>query len=212
MYLKLLKIKINTMLKTPATIYRQPEIKYTTPLYEKYTASHITKTVFTNITMITRRTTYATLNHKKGRAEPISNRTEEILAIKLFNKHPRIIDYQIPLSDKKKDRAGKIDFLYVDKEKHTLVLCELKASNSKESPLKAIYEIYTYYNIVDRTKLLADYNTKYNLDLNSIECAVIAAAASKFYSRCQSTHIKKVMADFSIRLGIVDPNKLTITS
>ena len=94
------------------------------------------------------------------------------ISIKLFNKHPRIIDYQIPLSDKKKDRAGKIDFLYVDKEKHTLVLCELKASNSKESPLKAIYEIYTYYNIVDRTKLLADYNTKYNLEaIKRSECS-----------------------------------------
>lgn len=97
---------------------------------------------------------------KRGRSD-----REENLAIDLFVQSAnegdydhigKILDYQIPLKNKEKDTAGKIDLLSV-KEDNVYIL-ELKKPDSSESMLKCILEGYTYYLTADKNKLLSDFD------------------------------------------------------
>ena len=96
-----------------------------------------------------------------------SNREEEKIAMKLFDasrnkgwifdKIGKIIDYQTPLKDIQTDKAGKIDLLAYNENEKTLRILELKKPDSKETMLRCVLEAYTYLKIVDRDKLLKDF-------------------------------------------------------
>ena len=61
----------------------------------------------------------------------------------------KIIDYQVPLKNKKEDTSGKIDF--ISKRGNNLLLVEIKQKDCNEtSILNAILEIETYFRILDR--------------------------------------------------------------
>lgn len=57
-----------------------------------------------------------------------------------------------------KDDVGKIDLLAYNEKEKTLRILELKKSDSKETMLRCVLEAYTYLKIVDKTKLLKDFN------------------------------------------------------
>ena len=66
---------------------------------------------------------------------------------KTFEEIGEIVDYQVPLKvpGQKSDGRGKVDLLSYSKETNTAYLLEVKVDTSTESPLKAIMEVYTYW-------------------------------------------------------------------
>jgi hypothetical protein len=118
---------------------------------------------FDNIQTITRTSTYCRENHCKIEMDVCnSNRKEEIFAKRLtgltLNELGLIVDYQIPLKGTRADKgAGKIDLISFNHKTNTLYLIELKYKENSETLLRASLESYTYYNIIDRVNLLADY-------------------------------------------------------
>ena len=125
--------------------------------------------LFNEIKLITREKSYKVKTHDGIIKNEESKREEEIIAMKLFDFSQnqgkvfdiigKIIDYQTPLKDTQKDKAGKIDLLaYNEKETpKTLRILELKRPDSKETMLRCVLEAYTYLKVVDKAKLLKDF-------------------------------------------------------
>jgi hypothetical protein len=67
----------------------------------------------------------------------------------------KVIDYEIPLNPTKQDGFGEIDLISVPDPSH-LYLIELKKRDNVETFLRCALEIYTYFKIVDKTKLTHD--------------------------------------------------------
>ena len=101
-----------------------------------------------------------------GNYDPHSSRIEEITAMKLFNhckaggqyaKIGRVLEYQVPLKNKRSDQAGKIDLLAWDG--HVLRILELKKPGvEKETMLRCVLEGDAYLRTVDTAKLIANFN------------------------------------------------------
>ena len=119
------------------------------------------------IPQITRKKDYKVDRHTgettTGNSLATSNRNEEYIALGMFKKNfeyiGEIIDYQTPLKNKRSDRIGKIDLLSYDNCLHML---ELKGQGSKETLLRCILEIYTYWKTVNREKLVSDFGKPKN--------------------------------------------------
>ena len=123
--------------------------------------------LFDNIKPITREKNYKVKTHDGIIKNEKSNREEEMIAMKLFdfsqNKGKvfyiigKIIDYQTPLKNVRGDKAGKIDLLAYNEEEKTLRILELKKPDSEETILRCVLEAYTYLKVVDKAKLLKDF-------------------------------------------------------
>ena len=123
--------------------------------------------LFNKIKLINREGSYRIESHDGKIINQESNRAEEKIAMKLFDysqnkgeifdKIGKIIDYQIPLKNIQTDDAGKIDLLAYNEDTDTLRILELKKSDSKETMLKCLLEVYTYLKIVNKVKLLKDF-------------------------------------------------------
>ena len=105
--------------------------------------------------MIRRTLSYRTYTHD-GVYSLTSNREEEITAMKMFNfcksggcyeKIGEILDYQTPLKDRQRDKAGKIDLLAYDGK--ILRMLELKKPHTGETMLRCVLEGYTYLRTAD---------------------------------------------------------------
>ena len=160
-------------IQRPASFYSQDFINYRgictdvqipyTEIIAEYLIDHLP--VFTSgIPTIHRTASYHAPTHKEKK-NPVSNRTEELIAIDLFNfsqkngyyeKIGKILDYQIPLKNTQHDSAGKIDLIAYDG--NTLHLLELKKPDAPETMLRCLLEIYTYLLTIDTAKLLADFD------------------------------------------------------
>lgn len=160
-------------IQRPASFYSQDFINYRgictdvqipyTEIIAEYLIDHLP--AFTSgIPTIHRTASYRTPTHK-GKKNLVSNRTEEHIAIDLFNfsqangcyeKIGKILDYQIPLKNTLHDSAGKVDLIAYDG--NTLHLLELKKTDTSETMLRCLLEIYTYLLTVDTAKLLADFD------------------------------------------------------
>ncbi len=131
------------------------------------------KTELNNI-KVTRERSYKTKSHT-GKSEfdfdkrPSGERREEKIAHAMYCQYKdvpaefgKILDYQIPLKNKSKDkRIGKID-LISSKEgsklrSKNIYFLELKRDSSKETLLRCILEAYTYSKIIDKEKLCDDF-------------------------------------------------------
>ena len=118
-----------------------------------------------NISTITRNKSY-NCNHK---VKYVDNDSEKILAKNLhyFSKHDnqiysyigKIIDYETPLKNElySKSTEGQIDLLSFSQETNKLHLIEFKKDTNNETLLRCILEIYTYYKILDKEKILIDF-------------------------------------------------------
>lgn len=126
--------------------------------------------LFDNIKMISRESSYKVDSHDGEIKNKNSNREEEKIAMELFNISQKegkkfyiigkILDYQTPLKNKQGDEAGKIDLLAYNKDSDTGILriLELKKADSDETMLRCVLEAYTYLRIVDKAKLLKDFD------------------------------------------------------
>ena len=158
-------------LKDISTLYKEDFINYrgdTIDTKEKYTeviAEWLIKNfnLFDNIKKITRQSSYKVDTHDGKHNNQNSNRLEEIMAIEIFNQKSlnilgEVIDYQTPLKDKLGDEAGKIDIVSYDKDNKIVYLLELKREDSKETMLRCVLEIFTYFKTLDKDKFLEDFN------------------------------------------------------
>jgi len=161
-----------------------------------------------NVKMITRKTSYKTPSHPHIAADSIfyqmehnkfpTDQTEKHMARGvLFERFPaigKIIDFEVPLKNTKADKgAGKIDMLALsthDQSAGTLTLLELKEPKNTESIWRALLEIQTYWQQVNREKLLADFGLS---DLIKPEPAILifkGGKAHKEYDQAAAEYAK----------------------
>lgn len=94
----------------------------------------------------------------------------------------KIIDYQTPLKNVQGDEAGKIDLLAYNGE--NLRILELKKQENSETMLRCILEVYTYFQTVDKVKLIKDFNDGCHLEMPENE-RIVRASALVFENSCQ---------------------------
>lgn len=166
-------------LKDISTLYKEDFINYrgdTIDTKEKYTEV-VSEWLLNNIDLlykikkITRLSSYKVNTHKGKHNNPTSNRKEEIIAMEIFRQGSlnilgKILDYQTPLKNEQKNKAGKIDIVSYNKDIKTVYLLELKKEDSKEDEkkdkketmLRCVLEIFTYFKTLDKDKFLEDFN------------------------------------------------------
>jgi len=95
-----------------------------------------------------------------------------------------LIDYEIPLKQQMSgDPAGDIDLLGVCREKKIINLIEVKIlpkKSKRDTLLRAVMEIFTYYMLLDRNKFLDEYKDRLprNLSSPSYQLVVCSQAGS----------------------------------
>ena len=177
--------------------------------YTEVVAEWILKNIylFDYIKPITREKSYKVDSHDGKNKDNDSNREEEKIAMKLFvlsqnqgkvfDVIGKIIDYQTPLKDIQTDKAGKIDLLAYNENEKTLRILELKRPDSKETMLRCVLEAYTYLKVVDKAKLLKDFELP--------EDTVIKACPFVFYGKEQYREMqqdREHLKDLIEKLGI----------
>ena len=165
--------------------------EYYTEIIAEWLLSHVD--LFNKIKLINREGSYRIESHDGKIINQKSNRAEEKIAMKLFDysqnkgeifdKIGKIIDYQIPLKNIKTDDAGKIDLLAYNEDTDTLRILELKKSDSKETMLKCLLEVYTYLKIVNKDKLLKDFGLPKN--------TIVKASPLVFFEGMQYMEMKE---------------------
>ena len=167
--------------------------------------------LFNDIKMISRENSYKVDSHDGKIKNEKSEREEEIIAMKLFDFSQnqgkvfdiigKIIDYQTPLKNVQTDKAGKIDLLaYNEKENpKTLRILELKKLDSKETMLRCVLEAYTYLKIVDKAKLLKDFELPEN---TKIKACPFVFYGKKQYKEMQQDrkHLKELIEKLEIEV------------
>ena len=168
--IKELAEKCSDALNTIELFYREPYVNYSMKIrgipYTECVAGFVLQHLdsFKRIPMITREKSYDSKH--TGLYDPNSPRIEELDAMKMFNQcrnNPdptigdagHVIDYQVPLKNKRSDNAGKIDLLTETDD--TVYVLELKKEESKETLLRCVLEGYTYLKTVNKEKLFRDY-------------------------------------------------------
>lgn len=163
--------------KSMSTFYQQGFVNYTgTVLHENDYYSEVIAAfllerleLFENIPTIRRKGSYCVQGHDGVAQNPGSNQKEAHLAYDLFRKKNvpglgRVLDYQVPLKDVQADEAGKIDLVAEDGS--SFYLLELKQEdNHKETLLRCVLEILTYWHTVDQPKLLEDFKDSLDSDI-----------------------------------------------
>ncbi len=145
-------------------------------------------------------------------AESGSGRGEEWFVLDIFENRNKdyvkavfgnILDYQIPLKNVREDKgAGKIDFMF--EKNNELCIAEVKAAFSPESVLKAIVEIQTYYQIIDKEKLLSDYEKAHDMEIKKV---IVLFNNTKGAKQIEGNAlVKDLLAKFDIETIILDGN------
>ena len=178
---------------------------YYTEIIAKWLLDNIE--LFNDIKMISRENSYKVDSHDGKIKNEKSGREEEIIAMKLFDFSQnqgkvfdiigKIIDYQTPLKNVQTDDVGKIDLLAYNKKEKILRILELKRPGSKETMLRCVLEAYTYLKILDKTKLLKDFELP--------EDTVIKACPFVFYGKEQYREMqqdREHLKDLIEKLGI----------
>ncbi|MBR6313131.1 MAG: hypothetical protein IKR49_00635 [Clostridia bacterium] len=163
-----IRLRLETLSSDLSNLYKDPCINYrgqTTDTGEPYTEviaawllAHLS--LLDTIRPITRQSSYCVAGHDGIPEHPDSNREEELIAMAMKRQGVlplvgQVLDYQTPLKNRRKDKAGKIDLLAFDGT--TLRILELKEPDSKETMLRCVLEGYTYLKTVDQEKLLTDF-------------------------------------------------------
>ena len=89
----------------------------------------------------------------------------------------KLVEYEIPLNAKQDDGTGDIDFMSIKNGR--LWLVEIKNYTSGEGILKAILEVQSYYQIVNREKMLADFNLPLDTEIKKVVVVFDDTTASR---------------------------------
>lgn len=197
------------------TLYASPFINYrgktrdTQDYYTEVIAEYLLKndnlTKLKEMQKITRNSTYNVEGHD-GLYDDSTDRIEEHMAMdmfiqckdnekKLFEGIGKILDYQVPLKDKKTDKIGKIDILSVND--NTMYIIELKIPGSKETMLRCILESFTYLQRVDEDKLKKDFNLE---NIETVKAAPLVCFEGFQWKELTEDrpHLKKLIQELKI--------------
>lgn len=160
-----------------------------------------------------------------------SNRLEEILIKKIcrdglyFDKIGKAIDFQIPLkstlTNSEEIKMGKIDLLTYKEDTNELFIVEAKKqfngkmqdgkkSTSEETLLRCCMEIQTYFQLVDKEKLIKDFVKAGKLEKTELKVrkAVLifkGTNPSKEYADLKNRpNLKQLIEDFEIEVWDLD--------
>lgn len=169
-----------------------------------------------DIPQVTREKSYFTESHNKlfENITKGSNRDEENYVKSLFFYNPlkseigTAIDYQIPLKSCQADKSGKVDLLTYKEDTNELFLVEVKFKNSSETALRCCLEIQTYFQTVDKEKLVNDYFVagKIKTQNPTLRKAVVVFKNSNpacEFEDSTRTNLKKLVEEFNIKVCFV---------
>ncbi len=126
---------------------------------------------------------------------------EQRIAMKLFNNKTlqpfnEVFHYQTPLKD---GRGIAIDLLARDTD--SVYILELKRPESKETLLRCVLEIYTYYLMLDYEKLFQDFNIRNNPALRK---GVLIFKNSQAYTDFSDHKIRLLMRALKIDFFVLN--------
>ena len=157
------------------------------------------------INKITRKSSYnmqhtGSLDNSKATTE-----TEKRIAISMWNKEyeyiGKILDYEVPLKNSNKDEGvGKIDLIAYNKK--TLTLLELKVPNSKETLLRCVLEIFTYWKQLDYQKLLHDFGLPQDTIIKKAVFVFENSSAHNEYKH-NDTHTRRLMNALNVDMFLI---------
>lgn len=178
--------------------------------------NHIKNANISGIETVTREKSYFTQSHNKlfENITEGSNRYEENYVKSLFFYNPlkseigTAIDYQIPLKSCQADKLGKIDLLTYKEDTNELFLIEVKFKKSCETALRCCLEIQTYYQTVDKEKLVNDYFEagKIKTQNPTIRKAIIVFKNSNpacEFEDSTRVNLKKLVEEFNIKVCFI---------
>lgn len=166
--------------------------------------------ILNKINVVDRKRPYKITSHKGNCSDTKkTSRVEEWIAKEMFNQEyvsiGKVFDYQVPLKSKQDDKdVGKIDL--VSKKGDTVFLLELKREDNKESILRCVLEIYTYFKQLKHKKFLDDFNISAN---TKIVPAILVFQNGKQHCQFESGKLeatKKLMKKLGIKLFTMKAN------
>lgn len=181
--------------------------KYTEVIAEEI-LNNSEKYNFDSIEQIKRKLGYKTNTHN-GIFNEMSNRREEIIAMKMYKKNysdlGEMMDYQVPLKDRKNIKAGKVDLISYKESTNTLYLIELKNDTSKESLLRCALEIITYSKQIDANRLKIDFGLNSNVNMKP---AILIFEKTRPYFDLEDRYVKELIYKFKIDVFITKAEEL----
>lgn len=174
--------------------------KYCTEVIAEKLLNQIT--ALESISTITRQKSYKVFSHEEvilTRTERIEENVAKALMVFELDDLGKVIDYQIPLKNKRLDNAGKIDIFSMNNE--NIYLIEVKYLGNKDTLLKTVLEIWTYYKQLNKEKFLKDYNIK-DCILKHIKAAVLLGQGCEAYQEAQDLEKRSNLAKLIKALGV----------
>lgn len=153
-----------------------------------------------------------------GHKEEESNRKEERVAIQLFNLSQsgkifngigRIMDYQVPLKNSMKDKGlGKIDIISLADD--CIILIEFKINENRETLLRCVLEISTYYQVLSKSKFLDSYSNEFGSPKRIKKAVLIVLDSSQYKEMLElrngeRRHLEKLMDALEVQVFCMDP-------
>jgi len=133
-----------------------------------------------------------------------TNRAEENFAIHLkgekLKKLGLVIDYQVPLKEKRSDDAGKIDL--ITSTNKSVYIVELKYIDNKETLLRAILEIWTYYKQLDKVNFLKSFKLPKQIKIEDIRKAVLLSVGCNAYNEAKELSKRPELKQLAKALGV----------
>ena len=181
---------------------------YTEILIELMFQYGIIKRLNNEIHIIHRNKTYNIQSHleqdqikpNKGSNQTEKNNAKSIIG-RISKGYGKILNYEIPLVDKKDDIGGEIDLISYDEDSHTAFLLELKAPKAKDTLLRCSMEVYNYKCRVDVVRLLEDFKLP---PVVSIVPAILlyddCVAAKEFHSLDKRPYLKRLIDELGIQV------------
>ena len=123
---------------------------------------------------------------------------------KNLNRLGKTFDYQVPLKSIQTDDAGKIDLVSYDKESNRIFLIEVKTQDNKETLLRSVFEIATYYQLLNKENFIGSYEELKSFNTNDIKKAVLIFQKSIQYQEMQNLennpNLKKLIEELDIEI------------
>lgn len=221
--------KVKGSINNIQEIYREALINYrgktsdTKEYYTEVIAEELLKNDISGkmckIKEIVRGSGYKVANHD-GVSLTISNRKEEIYCKELyslsstkqkcFNEIGMIIDYQVPLKNKQTDKVGKIDL--ISKTKDAIWILELKVIDNKETVLRCLLEITTYYQVISKNALIGSYPEFSGYSIGDIRKGILVLKGSSQETELEEMkcgkrdNLKKLMEILEVEAFTIDDN------
>ncbi len=109
-----------------------------------------------------------------------------------------LIEYEVPLNDKQNDGTGDIDF--ISKHGDKLWMVEIKRPTNDKSLLRAVLEIQSYYQIVDREKLVNSFCEHFSRDTKIEKVVAIFNDSEEARQFRENEKIRRLIEMFNIKI------------